>query len=76
MTRSGIYAIVDRYDFGAFPSPKGVAHGAVLHDENVRVARSVISPLGLSNLATHYPILVLDNVRLGHTLELVHVLKT
>ena len=36
--------------------PKGVAHGAVLYIQDIRVASSVVSPLGLCNLATPYPI--------------------
>ena len=54
---------------------EGVVGGAILYIQNIGVASSVVSPLGVSNLAPHYPILILNNVRLGHTLELVHVLK-
>ena len=52
-----------------------VVGGAILYIQNIGVASSVVSPLGLSNLAPHYPILILGNSGLGHTLELVKVLK-
>ena len=50
---------------------KGVVHGAILHDEYIGVASSVVSPLGLIDLATHCPVLILGKGRLWRTLELV-----
>ena len=53
-----------------------MVHGAILHDENVGVASSVISPLGLIDLATHCPILILGKSRLRRALQPVEVLET
>ena len=52
-------------------SPKAVVHGTILHIQNIRVATSMVSPLGLCNLATPYPIGILGYSGLRHSLELV-----